>query len=258
MTIFMADIRRIRPNRNQPRKSFDEERLEELSQSIARHGLLQPILVRETPEGYEIIAGERRYRACKRLGLTEIPCILREKEDLPEIALIENLQREDLGALEKAQAIADFMSEKGLTQSEAARLLAKTRSYIANSVRLLHLDPHSKSLLREGKLTEGHAKALLSVKDEKKRQLIADRIIREGLSVRRAEQITQIEKKHTSASPPDREDPLLTEAEQRLTELFGSKVRIRQNSDGRSGTICIDYYSEEQLLEITDLLFASE
>lgn len=261
MTVFLTDISNIRANPEQPRKTFDEERLEELCDSIARHGLLQPILVRKTSDGYEIIAGERRYRACKKLGMKQIPCILREGEDMQEIALIENLQREDLGALEKAQAIADFMSEKGLTQSQAARLLAKTRSYIANSVRLLHLDAYSKNLLQEGRLTEGHAKALLSVKDETRRRAIADQILQEGLSVRKAEQLTQFEKNTRSPSSsedPNRESHLLAEAEQRLTELFGSKVHIRQKDGKNSGTICIEYYSEEQLLEITDLLFRTE
>lgn len=256
MKILSVDIKKIYPNKNQPRKTFDKQSIEELSESIRRYGLIQPLVISEEGDGYLLVAGERRFRALQKLGMESVPCILREAEEIEEIALIENLQREDLNALDKAKAIDDFMRQNNLTQAETAVRLSKTRSYIANCVRLLHLDEYSKDLLHRGKLSEGHAKALLAIKEETKRQEIVRKILAEGLSVRATEKISREIKKSGSVASGNSqtEDILFRDAEEQLTELFGTKVRLMPSPDRSSGQILIEYYSEEQLLDIVDRL----
>lgn len=265
MNILSLETDKIFPDENQPRKSFEEESIRELSQSIRQVGLLQPLLVRKISDGYRIIAGERRYRACLLLNMTHIPCILRQEEDKEEVALIENLQREDLCPLDKARAIRHFMDENKLTQQETAQRLSKTRVYIANTVRLLSLDAYSKELLESGKLSEGHAKALLSLKDENKRKKLADRILSEGLSVRATEKISRIERRRTQAtdtddpiSPPSNQDPLFREVAEQLTDRYGTKVSFHRAPGKDCGSITLEYYSEKQLIELVDLLLRED
>ena len=163
-------ITQVEPNRNQPRKHFDEEALEELAESISRYGVIQPIIVVKKGDYYEIVAGERRWRASKKAGLTEIPAIVREGDERKnkEIALIENVQREDLNAYEKAVGIKELMEEYGLTQQQVSEILGKSRSSIANTVRILNLDPRVIELVQQNKLTEGHARSLLAIEDHEK------------------------------------------------------------------------------------------
>lgn len=260
MKILSIDIKKIYPNKDQPRKVFDDESISELSESIRRHGLIQPIIVCKDGDGYQIIAGERRYRALKKLHVQTVSCIVRNLEDTEELALIENLQREDLNALDKAKAIRDFMTQNNLTQLEAAKRLSKTRSYIANCVRLLNLDDYTKDLLHRGELSEGHAKALLGIKEEKVRQEIARRILSEGLSVRAAEKLSQKTKKASiySSALSEKDDALWIEAEERLTEHFGTKVKLLKDSDEPSGKILIEFYSESQLADLVDRLLEQE
>ena len=179
------NINEVEPNRNQPRKKFNQEALEELADSIKKYGVIQPIVVTKQEDYYEIIAGERRWRASKLAGLTEIPAIIRENDQRKnkEIALIENIQREDLNAYEKALGIKNLMEDYELTQEEVAKILGKSRSTIANSVRILNLNPDVLEFAKEGKLTEGHCKALMAITDPKKQYDTAIRMIEKGESV---------------------------------------------------------------------------
>ena len=178
-------ITQVEPNRNQPRKHFDEEALEELAESISRYGVIQPIIVVKKGDYYEIVAGERRWRASKKAGLTEIPAIVREGDERKnkEIALIENVQREDLNAYEKAVGIKELMEEYGLTQQQVSEILGKSRSSIANTVRILNLDPRVIELVQQNKLTEGHARSLLAIEDHEKQYQMALRLLEMGARV---------------------------------------------------------------------------
>ena len=191
------NINEVEPNRLQPRKNFNQEALEELAESIKKYGVIQPIVVTKQDDYYEIIAGERRWRASKLAGLTEIPVIIRENDQRKnkEIALIENIQREDLNAYEKALGIKNLMEDYSLTQEEVAKILGKSRSSIANSVRILNLNPDVLEFAKQGKLTEGHCKALMAITDPKKQYETAVRMIEKGESVRQAEKKARLKKK---------------------------------------------------------------
>ena len=195
--ILKVNINEVEPNREQPRKRFDEEAIEELSDSIKRYGLIQPIIVTKKDNYYEIVAGERRWRACKKAGLKEISVIVRDYDERKnkEIALIENIQREDLNAVEKAMGIKILMEEYSLTQQEVSEVLGKSRSAVANTVRILNLDKRVLELAKEGKLTEGHCRALLAIEDGDKQLEIALKLIEEGSNVREAEEKTKQKKK---------------------------------------------------------------
>ena len=187
--IHKIKITEIEPNKNQPRRTFNNESIEELSESIKRYGVIQPIIVTKKDNYYEIIAGERRWRASKKAGLTEMPCIIRESEEKEnkEIALIENIQREDLNPIEKARSFRTLLDEYGLTQLELAQTLGISRSALANTVRLLNLDPRVIDMALEGKLTEGHCRSLVSIDDQNKQYEMAKQIIENGDSVREIE-----------------------------------------------------------------------
>lgn len=194
-------ITEVEPNRNQPRKNFNQEALEELAKSIKEYGLIQPIIVTEKDGYYSIIAGERRWRACKLAGLEEIPAIIREDDEKKnnEIALIENIQREDLNPFEKALGIKNLMETYGLTQEEVSKKLGKSRSAVANTVRILNLEPRVLEFAKQGKLTEGHCKALLSIIDPEKQYMTAVDMIERGSTVREIEQRNKkINKKQVS------------------------------------------------------------
>ena len=242
----------IEPNRSQPRRVFDEESIEELAESVKEYGLLQPIIVSKKDKYYEIIAGERRWRACKKAGLTEIPAIIREDDERrnKEIALIENIQREDLNPIEKAMGIKSLMDEYGLTQQEVSEVLGKARSSIANSVRILNLDERVIQLTLEGKLTEGHCKSLLSIPDKDKQYAMALYIIESGDSVREGE--NKLSRNKTKTNKDRKYEPIYRDIESTFQSFFGTKVRL--DAGKRKGKIVIEYANNEDLERILELI----
>lgn len=242
----------IEPNREQPRKYFDEDALEELANSIKSYGLIQPIVVTKKEDYYQIIAGERRWRACKKVGLTEVPVIVRD-DDIKknqEIALIENLQREDLNAYEKAVGIRNLMDTYSLTQQEVADTLGKRRSSIANTVRILNLDPRVLEFAKDGKLTEGHCKALLAITEPNKQYNTALRMIETGASVRETEKKTRLTKKNPDV---DRKyQAIFRDIEDSFQGFFGTKVKL--DAGKRKGKIIIEYNNNDDLERILGLI----
>ena len=246
-------ISAIEPNRRQPRREFDPEALAELSKSIVEHGVLQPILVRPLLSGgYQIVAGERRYRAARMAGLKEIPVVIRElsNAETMQIALIENLQREDLSPLEEAAGYKTLMDEYGFSQEQVANTVGKSRSAIANTLRLLSLPDELKGYVREGKLSSGHARALLSVDDKAQAIAAADEVIRRELSVRETEKLAQ--KLSTPKKKRERSQlpAFYRQLEIELMEYLGTKVAVTVNRNG-SGTLHIDYSDEQELMALT-------
>jgi len=248
------DVESIRPNPRQPRQRWDEEKLRELADSIREHGVVQPIIVRQRDDGYELVAGERRWRAARLAGLKTVPAVIRElsEAELTVVSLIENIQREDLNPMEEARAYHRLVSEFGLTQEVLAKRVGKSRSQVANVLRLLSLDRRTQALVEEGKLSFGHARALLAIEDEKRRQQLADRIVKQGLSVREAE--GAVSEKSGKPRRRDRQvtDPNVFEVEERLRQLLGTDVRIKQGR--KKGIIEIDYFGLEDLDRILELL----
>ena len=245
----------VEPNREQPRKNFNQETLEELAESIKEYGLIQPIVVTKKDGYYSIIAGERRWRASKMAGLTEIPAIIREDDERKnnEIALIENMQREDLNPYEKALGIKNLMTTYGLTQEEIAKKLGKSRSAIANTVRTLNLEPRVLEMAKEGKLTEGHCRALLSITDPEKQYLTAINMLERGATVREVEQTgKEINKKQVSKEQLKRNAILYRDIENTFQGFFGTKVKL--NPGKKRGKIIIEYASNDDLERILNLM----
>lgn len=258
--VVTLKISQIEPNRNQPRRTFDEDALQELALSINEHGVLQPILVRPMIYGgYQIVAGERRYRASRMAGLTEIPAIVRELTDSEtmQIALIENLQRSDLTTLEEAMGYQTLMDEYDFSQEDVARIVGKSRSAVANTLRLLSLPDEVKDLLEQGKLSAGHARALLIVEDDKIAVDTARKIVSDGLSVRETERLV---KKTESAAPQKKKTSSVkkvtayTEVELALTTALGTKVTVTENKNKKGGTLNIEFYDPEELFALTHKL----
>lgn len=258
--VVTLKISQIEPNRNQPRRTFDEDALQELALSISEHGVLQPILVRPMIYGgYQIVAGERRYRASRMAGLTEIPAIIRELSDSEtmQIALIENLQRSDLTTLEEAMGYQTLMDEYDFSQEDVARIVGKSRSAVANTLRLLSLPDEVKDLLEQGKLSAGHARALLIVEDDKIAVDTARKIVSDGLSVRETEKLV---KKTESAAPQKKKTSSVkkvtayTEVELALTTALGTKVTVTENKNKKGGTLNIEFYDPEELFALTHKL----
>ena len=250
--ITKIKLTEIEPNRNQPRKKFDEESLEELANSIKEYGLIQPIVVAKKEDYYEIVAGERRWRASKKAGLKEVPVIIREDDERrnKEIALIENIQREDLNPIEKAMGIRSLMDEYGLTQQKVADILGKARSSIANTVRILNLDQRVIELALEGKLTEGHCKSLMAIEDNDKQYEMALYMIESGDSVREAEKKMQRTKK---LKKKDRKyEAVYRDIENSFQNFFGTKVKLDVGK--RKGKIVIEYANNEDLERILELV----
>lgn len=245
-------ITEVEPNRNQPRKNFDEEALEELAQSIKRYGVIQPIIVVKKDDYYEIVAGERRWRASKKAGLKEIPAIVREGDERKnkEIALIENVQREDLNAYEKAVGIKQLMDEYELTQQEVADILGKSRSGIANTVRLLNLDERVLELVKQGKLQEGHARTLLAIEDKDKQYQTAVKMIEKGANVRDFEKSVNFKKEMKKKA--DKYEAIFDDIENRFQGFFGTKVKLEPGK--RKGKIVIEYANNDDLERILDLI----
>lgn len=254
------DIHLIDTNAGQPRKDFDQEKLQELADSIRQHGVVQPILLRQNGERYVIVAGERRFRAARLAGLEKVPAIVKDLDEaqVMEVALIENLQREDLNPIEEAAAIRFLMQQHDLTQEEVSKRLSKSRPAIANSLRLLSLPEPVQAYLRNGKLQAGHARALAGLQDPEAQAVLADKIVGEGLSVRAAESLAreQGQKPPRQKKEPPATDPDLAAAEASLREWLGTKVSIQGSS--QRGRIVIEYYNAELLQGIYDLLRGGE
>ena len=242
----------IEPNKEQARKIFDEESIDELANSIKEYGLIQPIIVTQKGKYYEIVAGERRWRASKRAGLTEIPAIVREDDERrnKEISLIENIQREDLNPIEKARVIKVLMEEYDLTQQKVADILGKSRSSIANTVRILNLDERVIELALQGKLTEGHCKALMAITDGDKQYDMALYMIESGDTVREAEKKMQVRKKLKKKD--QKYEAIYRDIEDTFQGFFGTKVKL--DAGAKKGKIIIQYSSNEDLERILDLL----
>ena len=257
--IIEMKINDIEPNVNQPRKNFDDEKIDDLAASIAEHGVLQPIIVAKKDDYYQIIAGERRWRASKKAGLKTIPAIVRDYDEkkIREVALIENIQRQDLNAIETAKAIKELMEEHALTQEELAKTLGKSRSAIANTLRILNLDERVQEMVQEGKLTEGHARTLASIESPQKQYKLAMDIINLDLSVRDAEELTKEEKAATKRKSPKKETSKLEiiykDIENRLKKALETKVSFRPMTKSR-GKIIIEYYTSEELERILEIL----
>lgn len=242
-------LREIEPDKDQPRKAFDETALAELAKSISEHGVLQPIVVRPNPAGgYKIVAGERRWRASRQAGLSEIPVVVMEVSDAEaiELALIENLQREDLDPVEEALGYRQLMERCNLTQEQAAEKVAKSRSAVANSLRILSLPDEVLELLKTGVLSAGHAKAILSIPDSKRQSQAAALIMRDGLNVRRAESLAKkLQKEPRTARRAAARPSIAAEVEISLAEALGTEVKV-EYQDGR-GRLIIGFYTDEQL-----------
>lgn len=242
----------IEPNRDQPRSYFDEESLDELAESIKRYGLIQPIIVTQKDKYYEIVAGERRWRACKKAGLTEMPVIIREDDERKnkEIALIENIQREDLNPIEKALGIKLLMEEYSLTQQQVSEILGKSRSAIANTVRLLNLDNRVLEFVKNGQITEGHCRALLAIQDKDKQYTVALKMLEEGSTVREIED--KVYKKNKTKKRNPQYEAIYRDIEDTFQGFFGTKVKL--DAGKKKGKIVIEYSSNEDLERILELV----
>ena len=250
-------ISQIEPNKNQPRKAFDEDALIELSESIKQYGVLQPLLVQKMDKNYQIIAGERRFRAARLAGVKEVPVIIKDysSQEVMEIALIENIQREDLNPIEEALAYQQLIKDYRLKQDEVAEKVAKSRTAITNSLRLLKLDERVQEMVIEGKLSSGHARAIISIEDKEKQYMVAQKIFDEKLNVRDVEKLVKnIDKldKPAEKSKPEN-DFVYRDFEEKLKKIMGTQVVIK-NKNNNKGKIEIQYYSQAELERIYDML----
>ena len=259
--ILMLKLDLVQPNKEQPRKTFDEEKINELAESIKNYGVLQPLLVQKNDSFYEIIAGERRWRAAKEAGLKEVPAVLKEysKQEAMEISLIENVQRADLNPIEEALGYRQLIDEFGLTQEEIAVRVAKSRTAITNTMRLLKLDEQIQNMLVQGVITSGHARALLSFEDTQMQLKAAKEILDKKLSVRETERLVKRLQKEASGEKKEekKKDETLAliyqDLEDRMKSVMGTKVSIH-NKDKNKGRIEIEYYSEAELERIVEMI----
>lgn len=259
--ITTVKIEKVEPNRNQPRKYFNEEKLEELAESIKINGIVEPLLVQKKDDYYEIVAGERRWRAAKKAGLGEVPVIIKELTDQQvfEISLIENIQREQLNPIEEALAFKRLLEEFSLTQEEIAKRVSKSRSVIANSMRLLKLDDRVQQMVISGELSIGHARAILVIEDNEKQIEYAQNAVKNNLTVRDVEKEMKsmsnkkAEKQKIPSKIDDQTVAVYAETEEHLKEIFGTKVTIHMKEKGK-GSIEIEYYSSEQLDQIIEII----
>lgn len=249
----------IEPNTTQPRKIFDEESLYELANSIKAYGILQPLIVQKKEDHYEIIAGERRWRAAKLAGLVEVPVIIREydRQQTMEIALIENVQRADLNPIEEAMAYQQLIQEFHLTQEEIALRVSKNRATITNSMRLLKLDQRVQQMVAEGQISNGHARALLGLEDKEQQHQIAEKIVKENLSVRDVEKLVKMMNRPERDKNPKKEEENLSlvyqQIEDKLKSIMGTKVIVNRK-DKNKGRIEIEYYSQEELERLIEMM----
>ncbi len=253
----MLKISEIEPNRSQPRKDFDENSLSDLAQRISQHGLLQPLLVRPLPiGGYQIVAGERRYRACRMAGLTEVPVTIRELSDTEtmELALIENLQREDLSPIEEALGYKALIDEHGFSQEEVATSVGKSRPAIANSLRILKLPDSVLEYVKQDKISAGHARALLMLDNEEDMLELAELIYKKDLSVRQAEKLAKKKPEVEEDTQPERKPSFYSMVELALNESLGRKIKVNKNKGKQGGVLQIEFYSDEELTELSNKL----
>lgn len=258
-TVSMIAITELDRNPEQPRREFDEEALQALAESMKEAGVLQPLLVIERGGRYQIVAGERRFRAARLAGLTSVPCIVRDftPQEQMEAALIENIQREDLNAIEEAAAVRQLMDRCGYTQEKAAKRLGKSRPAVANLLRLLSLPEAVKAQVTAGKLSAGHARVLAGLEDEKLQLALAERTVQEGLSVRALEKLAAQPAPMPRAKPEPRPLPLeLQDMESRLRDAFGVRTQIRGNR--KHGKIILQYYNEDELERLYQCMEALE
>ncbi len=247
----------LRPNPYQPRKAFSEEAIAELAESISEHGLLQPIIARKSIKGYEIVVGERRLRAAKRAGLIEVPVVVRKLDDkeMMELALIENLQREDLNPIEEATAYEKLMDQLSLTQEQLAKRIGKSRPHIANHLRLLQLPKLVQQFIADGKLSMGHGRALLGLKNKQTISTLLEKVLKEKLSVREVEALVQRLNENVSRETKQKKttlSPFLKMKQEQLRTRLGTSVSIKPGK--KKGKIEIDYFSDEDLERIIELL----
>ena len=243
------------PNANQPRKTFSEEKIEELSKSIKEHGIIQPIVVRRKGEKYEIVAGERRWRAARKAELGRVPCLIRELSDEQNmlIAIIENMQREDLNPVEEAEGLHQMIVTFGMTQEQISKSVGKSRPYIANSLRLLKLPDYIKEEMAEGRLSAAHGRTLITLEDESMRKVLCQRIIEEGLSVRETEKLVSQQGKSKKKKPAAKvKNPDVARVEEELKEALGTRVTI--NNNGKKGKIEIEFFSRDELDRLIEML----
>ncbi len=248
-------IHDIMPNVNQPRKTFNEEKIEELALSIKEHGIIQPIVVRKKNKGYEIVAGERRWRAAIKADLAQVPCLIRKLDDEQNmlIAIIENMQREDLNPIEEAEGLRQMTETFGMTQEQVSKSVGKSRPYITNSMRLLKLPDYIKESIADGIISAGHGRTLVAIEEENSRKQLWNKIIEEGLSVRETEKIAagSAGKKKRRRAIKEK-NPDLVHVENELKDIFGTKVNISKS--GKKGKIEIEYYSPDELNRLIELL----
>ena len=255
-------ISEIEPNRSQPRKKFDGEALEQLAASIREHGVLQPLMVRPMAgsEGYQLVAGERRWRAARMAGLSEVPVIVRKLDDreVMEVALVENLQREDLNPIEEAEGYQQLMEVHGLTQEEAAERVGRSRPAVANALRLLNLPAGVREMVRDGRLSQGHARTILSLEDSEDMTRLADEIVKKNLSVRNVEKLVKNLRKAAVAPQQAAKLPglLAGEVERGLSEVLGRKVRVVEGKN--KGILEIEFYGDEDLRQLSTQLAPGE
>ena len=255
-TTVTLPLDEIIPNRDQPRKQFDEEALADLSASIAQHGVLQPLLVRPMPDGtYQLVAGERRWRASRMAGLTEVPVVIRDmnEQESAELALIENLQREDLNPMEEAIGYRTLMENYGMTQEQAAQVVNKSRPAVANALRLLQLPAAVTELVSAGKLSAGHARAVLAFEGEEAQLVAAEQAVSKGLSVRELEKMAKTAKR-TPKTPaaPQRRDSFYDEVELALRESLGRQVKVTASAKG--GVLQVEFFDPEDLRALANKL----
>jgi ParB family transcriptional regulator, chromosome partitioning protein len=260
-TVQEVKIKELRPNPYQPRKIFQQEAIEELKQSIQEHGILQPIIVRKSIKGYEIVVGERRFRAAKEAKLETVPVVVREltEQQMMELSVLENLQREDLTPIEEAAAYQMLMQKLELTQEQLAKRLGKSRPHIANIIRLLSLPQKIQDLISSGEISMGHGRALLGLRKKENMPILVEKIIKENLNVRQLELYIQQLNEHVSRETKkekQKKDVFLLERESHLRERFGTTVNIKQTK--KKGKIEIEFHSSEDLERILELLDNSD
>ena len=255
--VLYIDINDIKPNKDQPRKTFNEEKLKDLANSIKENGVIQPLIIRKAQNGYELVAGERRWRAARIAEIKKVPCIIRnfdEKQNMI-VAIIENMQRENLDPIEEALGLNEMTKRVEYTQAQVSNALGKSRAYIANSLRLLKLPEKIQNMIIEGRISAAHGRTIITIKDEKKQIEVCDKIIRNGLSVRAAERLTEKIKDDARPERKKRKPSVNAEiaaVEDELRKIFGTKVNI--NGKASTGKIEIEYYSIDELNRLIDML----
>lgn len=253
--VMYININDIKPNDNQPRKHFNEEKIQELASSIIEHGIIQPLVLRKIDnERYEIVAGERRWRAARAAGLEKVPSIIRDftDEENMVIAIIENMQREDLNSIEEAEGLRQMIETYGFTQEEVSRSVSKSRPYITNALRLLKLPQNIQEKLANGQISPGHGRALLAAKDKQYQEKLCNRILNEGLSVRKTEELANNFKTKKTEKRKAIKDANVLQVERELKEIYGTKVSI--STKGKKGILQIEYYGDDELNRLIDLL----